>query len=84
MLRGNTQDVRLASLKAIRAEGAGGGFVLSTGDQCGRDTPFENIKEIVNTAEEFGTYPLDMPRIDEEIERLENAGISRQVDAPVE
>jgi uroporphyrinogen decarboxylase len=71
MLMGTSQDVRREGLKAIRAAGGQGGFVLSTGDQCGRDTPFENIFEIVRVCKEFGTYPLDFSRIDEEIQRLE-------------
>ena len=71
MLFGTVDDVRLESLRAIRSAGAGGGFVLSTGDECGRDTPFENIIETLRTAKEFGTYPLDFQKIDEEIERLE-------------
>ena len=71
MLFGTVEDVRRESLKAIQAAGANGGFVLSTGDQCGRDTPFENIFEIVKVTQEFGTYPLDMDRIQDEIKRLE-------------
>jgi len=42
MLRGTVEDVRRESLKAMLAAGRDGGFVLSTGDQCGRDTPEEN------------------------------------------
>ena len=34
----------------IQAAGGEGGFVLSTGDQCGRDTPDENIFEMVRVA----------------------------------
>jgi len=71
MLLGSVTDVRRESLKAILAAGKNGGFVLSTGDQCGRDTPFENIFEIVKVAKEFGTYPLDIDRINDEIHRLE-------------
>lgn len=71
MLFGSVTDVRRESLKAIRDAGEGGGFVLSTGDQCGRDTPEENIFEMVRVVEEFGHYPLDMGRIQEEIEKLE-------------
>jgi uroporphyrinogen decarboxylase len=72
MLRGSVLDVRRESLKAILAAGQNGGFVLSTGDQCGRDTPFENIFEIVRVAKEFGVYPLDRDRIAEELDRLGN------------
>jgi len=63
-------DVRRESLKAILAAGDNGGFVLSTGDQCGRDTPLENIFEIVKVAKEFGAYPLDKARIMDEIQKL--------------
>jgi uroporphyrinogen decarboxylase len=71
MLLGSVEDVRRESLKALRAAGEGGGFILSTGDQCGRDTPDANLFEMVNTAREFGAYPLDLERIDAEVERLE-------------
>jgi uroporphyrinogen decarboxylase len=71
MLRGSVEDVRRESLKAIRDAGKDGGFVLSTGDQCGRDTPFENIFEMVDTCKKYGRYPLDMDRIDNEIKKLE-------------
>jgi uroporphyrinogen decarboxylase len=70
MLMGSVDDVRRESLRAIRAAGEGGGFILSTGDQCGRDTPDENIFAMVEAAREFGEYPLDLERIDAEIERL--------------
>ena len=70
MLFGTAQDVRRESLKAIRDGGQGGGFVLSTGDQCGRDTPDENIEAMVYAVEEFGYYPLNLSRIRAEIERL--------------
>jgi len=70
MLLGSVQDVRRESLKAIRAAGKGGGFILSTGDQCGRDTPDENLREMVRVVEEFGAYPLDMARIGREIQTL--------------
>ena len=71
MLCGTVRDVRRESLKAIRAAGENGGFILSTGDQCGRDTPDANIREMVNVAKKFGTYPLDMAAIDREISALE-------------
>ena len=70
MLRGSVKDVRRESLKAILDAGIDGGFTLSTGDQCGRDTPKENIFMMVETGREFGKYPLDCERIREEIERL--------------
>ncbi|HUT33160.1 MAG TPA: hypothetical protein VNE39_06765 [Planctomycetota bacterium] len=35
---------------------AGGGFILSTGDQCGRDTPDENILAMLEVARDYGRY----------------------------
>jgi uroporphyrinogen decarboxylase len=56
MLKGSVEDVKAASRKAIDDAGQGGGFVLSTGDQCGRDTPDENIRAMVETARTYGRY----------------------------
>jgi len=56
MLRGSVETVREAARKAIADAGEGGGFILSTGDQCGRDTPFENIFAMIETAQEYGKY----------------------------
>ncbi len=55
-LRGSVDDVIAASKKAIDDAAAGGGFILSTGDQCGRDTPDENIHAMVETARTYGRY----------------------------
>ena len=40
----------------MRDAGRGGGFILSTGDQCGRDTPYENIVAVVEAAKKYGRY----------------------------
>ena len=56
MLNGSKADVTEASKRAIDDAAAGGGFVLSTGDQCGRDTPDENIFAMVETARTYGKY----------------------------
>lgn len=71
MLMGSPEKVRRESLKAILDAGENGGFILSTGDQCGRDTPDENLFEMVRAAKEFGHYPLDTERIRRELERLD-------------
>lgn len=63
MLRGSCEDVRRESIKAILAAGGQGGFVLSTGDQCGRDTPDGNIFTMVEAAKEYGQYPLDLGKL---------------------
>lgn len=56
MLQGSTDDVEIAAKKAIDDAGAGGGFILSTGDQCGRDTPDANIFKMVEVAKTYGVY----------------------------
>jgi uroporphyrinogen decarboxylase len=56
MLRGTADDVVRESRAAIDAAAAGGRFVLSTGDQCGRDTPDENLLAMVETARTYGRY----------------------------
>jgi uroporphyrinogen decarboxylase len=56
MLLGSVDDVIRASKEAIDAAKAGGRFILSTGDQCGRDTPVENVKAMIETALTYGRY----------------------------
>jgi uroporphyrinogen decarboxylase len=56
MLNGSPREVAAAARQAIDDAGAGGGFILSTGDQCGRDTPLRNLEILVETAERYGTY----------------------------
>ena len=56
MLHGSKQDVVDASKKAIDDAAEGGGFILATGDQCGRDTPDENIFAMIETAKTYGRY----------------------------
>ena len=56
LLRGSADDVAAASRRAIDDAAAGGGFILSTGDQCGRDTPDENLRAMVETARTYGRY----------------------------
>lgn len=56
MLSGTAEQVAAASRQAIDDAAEGGGFILSTGDQCGRDTPEENIFAMVETAKTYGRY----------------------------
>jgi uroporphyrinogen decarboxylase len=56
MLKGSAEDVERAAKKAIDDAGADGGFLLSTEDQCGRDTPEENIFKLVEAAKTYGKY----------------------------
>jgi len=67
ILNGTPSTVRDASLKAMADAGTGGGFILSTGDQCPRDTPEENLFAMVEAAEKYGVYEADgaLPRVAE-------------------
>ena len=56
MLKGTPEQVAAASRWCIDVTAAEGGFILSTGDQCGRDTPDENINAMVETARTYGKY----------------------------
>ena len=56
MLRGTAEQVRAAACQAIADAGAGGGFILSTGDQCGRDTPLENFAAMLDACRSEGRY----------------------------
>lgn len=56
MLRGTVDEVTTAARQAIDAAADGGGFILSTGDQCGRDTPDANIFALLETAAQYGRY----------------------------
>jgi uroporphyrinogen decarboxylase len=56
MLRGSYEKVLKESRRAIAAAGVGGGFILSTGDQCGRDTPDGNIQAMIDAADLYGRY----------------------------
>lgn len=59
MLRGSVATVEAASRAAIDAAAHGGRFILSTGDQCGRDTPDENLHAMIRTARTYGRYRPD-------------------------
>ncbi|HEY8667525.1 MAG TPA: hypothetical protein VIL86_12720, partial [Tepidisphaeraceae bacterium] len=56
MLFGTPELVRRRSIEAMRDAGIGGGFILSTGDQCGRETPDENLFALVEAAKTLGIY----------------------------
>ena len=56
MLKGTPDDVRRAARKAMRDAGQGGGFILSTGDQCPCETPEANLFALIETARDEGIY----------------------------
>jgi len=56
MLFGTVAQVEDACKRAIDDAAAGGGFILSTGDQTPRDVPDENILAMKRIAQEYGRY----------------------------
>lgn len=56
MLNGSYDDVVDAARQAVTDAAAGGSFILSTGDQCGRDTPDDNIRAMIDAVEKYGRY----------------------------
>ncbi len=56
MLNGTVKEVVEASKRAIDDAAEGGGFILSTGDQCGMNTPYENLYAMIETARTYGAY----------------------------
>ena len=56
MLRATPEQIEEKCKRCIDIAGPGGGFVLSTGDQCGRDTPPANIFKMVEVAKTYGKY----------------------------
>jgi uroporphyrinogen decarboxylase len=56
MLNATPEQIEEKCKRAIDAAGEGGGFILSTGDQCGRDTPDANLFKMVEVAKTYGKY----------------------------
>ncbi len=56
MLNATPAQVEEKAKRLIDDCAAGGGFVLSTGDQCGRDTPDANLFKLVEVAKTYGKY----------------------------
>jgi uroporphyrinogen decarboxylase len=56
LLRATPQQVEEKAKRLIDDCAAGGGFVLSSGDQCARDTPDANLFKLVEVAKTYGRY----------------------------
>ena len=72
MLHATPEQVTRAALEAMRDAGQGGRFNLSTGDQCGRETPDDNLFGLVEAARTYGIYEPDgtLPRVAEALAAL--------------
>lgn len=57
---GSVDEVRRATLDAIRLAGPGGGLILgSSSEELFDNLPLENILAMIETAREGGVYPID-------------------------
>lgn len=56
LLHGTPDDVEKEVIQTLRAAASGGGFVLSTGDQVGGNTPIENLRAMIETGKKYGRY----------------------------
>lgn len=56
MMTATPQQVEEKCKRLIDEVGYDGGFILSTGDQCGRDTPEANLFKMVEVAKTYGKY----------------------------
>jgi len=56
LLRGTREDVEHEVRGCIQAASEGGGYVLTSADEVALDTPFENIRQMVEAAHEYGQY----------------------------
>jgi uroporphyrinogen-III decarboxylase len=56
LARGSVEDARQEALRCLREGMEGGGFVLVTADEVPADTRLDNLKAMVETAEEHGSY----------------------------
>ncbi len=56
MLQATPEQVEEKAKRLIDDCAADGGFILSTGDQCGRDTPDANIFKLAEVARTYGKY----------------------------
>ena len=65
--RGGPGDVRRKVVDLILSAAQGGGFVLSTGGSLYDETRYDNVKMLIEAANEFGRYPIDVGRLEAEL-----------------
>ncbi len=59
LLHGTPRDVEQEVIATLRAAGQGGGFILSSGDQVGGNTPLENLHAMIEAGKKYGRYDDD-------------------------
>jgi len=64
-------EVIADALYRIRHLAPGGGYIFSSGHNIQANMPPENIVALFQTTKEYGKYPIDTRRIDEELKRVQ-------------
>ena len=57
LLNGTPAEVEESCRRSIEAAAKGGGFILGSGCELPKNTPWKNLETMVEAAERFGTYP---------------------------
>ncbi|WP_369017580.1 uroporphyrinogen decarboxylase family protein [Thermatribacter velox] len=60
LCEGTLGEIEAEVKDCIYKAASGGGFVLGTGDQVHRDTPFENIVFMRELCKRYGSYPISV------------------------
>lgn len=68
--RATPDHIRKTVIDVILAAAAGGGFVLSPGGSLYDSTKYDNVMTFIRAALEFGTYPIDTMRLEEQLRRF--------------
>lgn len=63
-------ELSIDTLTRIKDLGPGGGYIFSSGHNIQANMPPENLLTLFKLGREFGAYPIDIERIDHEIDRL--------------
>ena len=62
LLSGTPQDVEAEVIDCLRRAGdSPGGFILASGCEVPLNTPAENLHAMMDAADEWGKYPLELP-----------------------
>lgn len=59
LLHGTPRDVEQEVIETLQAAGTGGGFILSSGDQVGGNTPMENLQAMIAAGKKYGRYDAE-------------------------
>ncbi len=59
MVTGTPEEVKAETLECLKIAAPGGGYILATDHSLHDDIPTENVYALIETAKEFGEYPLN-------------------------